>query len=111
MTSTLISVDSEGRLTESPSWEELNQSSSIHVFAFSSHGELLLVESEGECGIDTWEEVHVKAVQICRGRHPDSDSTEDIDMDLQDKSSLEDTLRSVVQEKVAQDLRWKHNLE
>jgi len=110
MTTTLISVDSEGRLTESPSREELNQSSSLHVFAFSSHGELLVVESEGECGIDTWEEAHAKAVQICRGRHLDSDNSEDVDMDLQDKSSLEDALRSAVQEKVAQDLRWKHNL-
>ena len=51
LTAALIAVDGEKMILD-PTSEQLKVAASIHVFAFSSHGDLLVVESEGEYGID-----------------------------------------------------------
>lgn len=113
LTSTSIAVDSSSRLVQDPSIQQLREAESVHVLAFSSHGDLLVVESEGEFDIDIWEAVVHKAKQICRGdKNDDDDNDEDQNMniDSEERRTLEDTLRDTIREKVVREQLWKENL-
>ncbi|PNS16631.1 Exosome complex component RRP46 [Sphaceloma murrayae] len=50
-----------------PSPSQVRQAKSVHVFAFSSSGEILLAESEGTFDVDEWEGVEVRAREACLG--------------------------------------------
>jgi hypothetical protein len=39
---------------------------SQHCFAFSGNGEVLVAESEGDFGIEEWDEIAREAEEICR---------------------------------------------
>ena len=80
LTATLIAVDAS-KLISDPTAEQLKVASSIHVFAFSSHGDLLVVESEGEFDIEIWGEACQKARLACRGDEEDDSDSEDVSMD------------------------------
>jgi exosome complex component RRP46 len=87
---------------EHPSIREINTAKSLHVLTFSSKDELLLVESEGRFSMDEWDEIEEKAKIICLG---DADAMVEDD----DKGkSLQDGVRSVIEEKARQDARWKN---
>jgi exosome complex component RRP46 len=80
-TSVLVAVD--GRTGESgnvvlidPGEKEIKSAKSLHVFAWSSQGELLLAESEGEFGMDELEDAAEAARRTCRGSEGG-----DVDMD------------------------------
>ena len=109
LTATLVAVDGQN-LKSDPSAEELQVASSIHVFAFSSHGDLLVVESEGEFGIETWDEAYQKARLACRGEEEDDSNSEDVSMDSDNDTKLEDVLRNAVRQKVAREQKWKQDL-
>ncbi len=109
LTATLIAVDTR-RLKSDPTVEELKVASSIHVFAFSSHGDLLVVESEGEFGIEIWEEAYQKARLVCRGEEENDSESEDVSMDSDNDTKLEDVLRDAVRQKVAREHKWKQDL-
>ena len=109
LTATLVAVDGR-RLESDPTAEELKVASSIHVFAFSSHGDLLVAESEGEFGIETWEEAYQKARLACRGEEEDDSESEDNSMDSNNDTKLEDVLRDAVRQKVAKEQKWKQDL-
>lgn len=109
LTATLVAVDAR-RLKSDPTAEELKVASSIHVFAFSSHGDLLVVESEGEFGIETWEKAYQKARLACRGEDEDDSESEDVSMDSDNDTKLEDVLRDAVRQKVAREQKWKQDL-
>jgi len=118
LTSTFIAVDSSSQLVQDPSIQQLREAESVHVLAFSSHGDLLVVESEGEFDIDIWEAVVHKATQICRGdkndddndNENDEDEDENMNIDSEERRTLEDTLRDTIREKVAREQRWKESL-
>lgn len=118
LTSTFIAVDSSSQLVQDPSIQQLREAESVHVLAFSSHGDLLVVESEGEFDIDIWEAVVHKAKQICRGdkndddndNENDEDEDENMNIDSEERRTLEDTLRDTIREKVAREQRWKESL-
>ena len=110
LTSTLIAVDSLGHLLQDPSAKQVHTASSIHVLAFSSHGDLLVVESEGAFSIDTWSEVAKRAKHICQGRSIEDGSKEDVDMDNGRQMNLEDVMRNTVKEKISREQRWKERL-
>ena len=93
-----------------PTSEQLKVAASIHVFAFSSHGDLLVVESEGEFGIETWEEAHQKARLACRGEAENDSDSEDVSMDSGSDTKLEDILRNAIRQKVAREHNWKQDL-
>ena len=109
LTATLVAVDGQN-LKSGPSAEELKVASSIHVFAFSSHGDLLVVESEGEFGVETWEEAYQKARLACRGEEEDDSNSEDVSMDSDNGTKLKDVLRNAVRQKVAREQKWKQDL-
>lgn len=67
LTATLVAVSSNGTMVNDPSVQQIKLASSIHVLAFSSHGDLLAVESEGDFTIDIWEEVNQRAKLVCHG--------------------------------------------
>ena len=112
LTSTIIAMDPSGRLIQDPSTQQLREASSVHVLAFSSHGDLLIVESEGEFDISSWETVLEKARQVCRGKGKDSGEDEDGSMTIgsEKERTLEDGLRDTIREKVAREQRWKESL-
>ena len=110
LTATLVAVNSNNKLVADPSIQQLKLASSIHVLAFSSHGDLLVVESEGNCTIDIWEEVHRKAKLICHGEDENESASEDVSMDSDDVSKLEDGLRDAVERKIAKEQRWKESM-
>ena len=87
--------------------QQVKLASSIHVLAFSSHGDLLVIESEGNFTIDIWEDVHRKAKLICHGEDEDESASEDVSMDSDDVSKLEDILKDAVERKIAKEQRWK----
>ena len=110
LTATFVAIDSDGVLVTQPSMEQIKLASSIHVLAFSSHGDLLVVESEGEFTIDEWDEVLQKAKLICYGEVRDESGSEDVSMRLDDVSELGIVLKDAVERKVAKEQRWKKDI-
>ena len=124
LTSTLIAIDADGELVSDPLPKILENATSVHVLAFSSLGDLLIVESEGKFSINTWDRVHTKAKQICRGSEAgqddlggeaeeDEDEEMNVDMDT-DKNAhgvpcKERTLRGIVQEQAKGARRWRQS--
>ena len=107
---TLIAVDPNGALVMQPSVKQIKLASSIHVLAFSSHGDLLVVESEGEFTIDAWDEVQQKARLICHAEERYESRSEDVGMNLGDVSELGTVLKDAVERKVAKEQRWKKDI-
>lgn len=103
LTTTLIAVNPNGILVVDPSVQQIKLASSIHVLAFSSHGGLLVVESEGEFTIDKWEEVHQKAKLICHGDEGNESESDDMSMNSDDVSRLENVLKDAVERKIAKE--------
>ena len=116
LTTTLITANSSGTLVVDPSVQQIKLASSIHVLAFSSHGELLVVESDGDFVIDTWEKVYHEAKTICHGEDEDEseseseDLSEDLSKNSEDVSKLENALKDAVGRRVASEQRWKESL-
>jgi hypothetical protein len=44
----------------------ITRDKSQHCFAFSGNGEVLVAESEGDFGIEEWDEIAREAEEICR---------------------------------------------
>lgn len=112
LTATLVAVNSKDTLIPDPSVQQIKLASSIHVLAFSSHGELLVVESEGDFTMDTWEEVYQKAKLICHGEeeYKGENESEDMSMNSEDVSNLENVLKDAVERKIAKSQRWKESM-
>jgi len=110
LTAALVVVQPDGALVFDPSSNHLKSAASIHVLAFSSHSDTLIVESEGDFSIETWEQVHEKAGQLCHGQENEDSDDEDMSMDSYEKIKLENIMRDAVQEKVTKERKWKEEL-
>lgn len=97
-------------MTPDPSPRELRLASSVHVLAFSSQGDLLVVESEGDFSMETWDEVHGRAIVLCHGKGREISDQEDVSMDSEDEVKLEEILKDAVQGKVVKEREWKQAL-
>ena len=64
---TSVAVGPNGDVALDASLEEIDAATSLHVFGFSSHGDLLIAESEGSFNIATWEQVSDIASTACWG--------------------------------------------
>lgn len=106
LTATLTSVNALGNITVNPALKVLEQATSHHVMAFTSHGNLLLEASEGDFSLQTWEMVHGKAREACLSVDETSDN-EDVDMDPQKASQPDILLKRVVRENICRQERWK----
>ena len=109
LTSTRIAIDLNGILLHNPTASQLRTSTSLHVIAFSSGGDLLVAESEGRFSMDTWEKVIGEAEHVCRSNISNYREDGDICMDIEGKVSMEGFLRSVVGRKISADQRWKEH--
>ena len=109
-TATAVSVvieDGNSKFVADPSPREGEDAQSTHVFAFTSHDELLLVESEGDFSMEEWQGAHDTAKRICC----ETSKKAGVDMILDDENSegpdLRHFIRSALEAKVASDLHWK----
>ena len=110
LTSTILVVGRSGEILINATAEQARRSSSVHVLAFSSSGELLLDESEGSFSTSIWEQVYDKAYWICRGIQADK-ADEKLRMRLDGEDDLETTLRQIMQDKAMEDQKWRRVLE
>lgn len=108
LTATSIAVGFHGSLIRDPTPKERQAATSEHVLAFTSHGDLLVAESEGRFDMETWEMVVAEAMHVCRG-YADPPG-EDVGMDSGDSANIEGFVRDVVQAKVVADQRWKESI-
>lgn len=90
-----------------PSPRQVEQSRSVHAFAFTSHGELLLAESEGDFTMSEWDDVYATAKLICCKPPPDQEIDMVLGEDQQLGPDLRNFIRTAAETKVAADLHWK----
>jgi exosome complex component RRP46 len=101
----LVSKGSSSIVIRNPTLLQSESAKSVHVLAFSSHGDLLVAESEGSFTIDDWELVFEAGKAMC------CDGAED--QTMQDQSldngsgSIDMFVKSALQAKVTADLHWK----
>ncbi|KAI1764793.1 hypothetical protein GGR53DRAFT_466038 [Hypoxylon sp. FL1150] len=109
LTSTSLAIVSDGQSTKTvlnPSPREIEVSQSFHVFAFTSHDELILVESEGGFTTKEWDDVFAVAQrQCCSSVAADGDTF--MDGDSVAGTDLRQFTRSTLEEKIVSDLHWK----
>lgn len=111
LTSTMVAVSPSGEVVGEPDADVIKNALSVHVLAFSSHGKLLVAESEGSFDIDTWEQVYDRAEQVCRASSVEApDETGDLNMQRSEQNSLESSLKDIIEEKVAEEQRWREGL-
>ena len=103
----LVTTDELGRCTVSPGADGIEIARSTHVFGFSSHGALLLAESQGAFDLDTWERAFDGAKSLCCAAD-ERDGSDDDDMDVDERhQNMHGILRQALQTKLAQEQRWK----
>lgn len=81
--------------------------SSIHVFAFTAEGKLLLSESEGDFALEEWEQTHDRARELCMGGEAGAVKDK---MDIKGEAShqnMNQWLRNAMHKKAEKDQRWK----
>lgn len=109
LTATLTSVviaaeDGSNREIINPTAREIEMSRSLHVFAFTSHGDLILTQSEGEFTVKEWEDILASAQGHCC-----PNTSGDVSMGDGEASGADLGIftRSVLEAKIASDLYWK----
>ncbi|KAI6711793.1 hypothetical protein JHW43_005669 [Diplocarpon mali] len=99
------SVIRNGSIIVNPTPLESQSAASIHVLAFSSHGELLVAESEGSFTLKDWQAVFDAGKKICCDElKPGEDQAMD---DGEQDRSLMMFVQSTLEDKVKTDLQWK----
>jgi exosome complex component RRP46 len=94
---------------ENPSVADIHSAKSLHVFAFTSHRELVLSESQGEFAFEEWEAVCAQAERICCGEAGVQDADAMVDRDEVDKKDMLQFVETALQEKVGRDLQWRNS--
>ena len=110
MTSTFVGVTSEGSFIIDQPVAAVEDASSVHAFAFTSNGSLLMVESEGSFDFDTWEAVADVAKSRCYGTTAGGDQ-EDSEMIDIDKTSLAKTLRTSIEDLIRSRESWRASIK
>ena len=111
LTSATVAIGVNNSLIHDPTVEQLHFSTSVHVFAFSSHGDLVLAESEGKFSPQAWEAAANEAMDRCHGKRDEGNGIRDVQMDIEEDVSLENILKNVVQQKVMKDQEWKEKVK
>ena len=107
LTSVLLALTSDGtakKILRNPTFIQSQSADSLHVLAFTSHGELLVAESEGSFTIGDWNDIYEAGKAICC-----NDSEQDGDHEMNDgrDGGRQMFVKSALQSKVAADLHWK----
>jgi exosome complex component RRP46 len=74
------------------------------VLAFTSHGDLLVAESEGSFTNGDWNDIYEAGKAIC---YNDSKQTSDHEMMDERGGEMQMFVKSALQSKIAADLHWK----
>lgn len=90
-----------------PSPRQTEQARSVHVLAFTSHGELLLAESEGDFTMDEWDHVYTTSRSICCKAAPNQEIDMVLGEDQQPGPDLRRFVRTATEVKVTADVHWK----
>jgi exosome complex component RRP46 len=109
LTSTIIAIgpnEKSRTLIQNPSLLEYESATSVHVLAFTSHGDLLLSESQGTFDLEDWEEVYETAKTLCMSGDQDTSMQGGVRLLDEEKGSMLGFVKSAMEEKVAQDLHW-----
>ncbi|PBP17885.1 hypothetical protein BUE80_DR011456 [Diplocarpon rosae] len=105
LASVYLSLTSEGSIIVNPTPLESQSATSVHVLAFTSHGELLVAESEGDFTLEDWKVVYEAGKEICYdASEPNKDHTMG---DGEQDGSLMMFVQSTLEDKVKTDLQWK----
>jgi exosome complex component RRP46 len=95
--STLVAAQPSGTVTPNPSLQEMEAATSLHVLAYSTQGQLVVVESEGRFDMDTWEAAEQTASKLCLNRTgKESDP-------METQESLEAVVRRALEEKISEE--------
>ncbi|EFQ97715.1 hypothetical protein MGYG_00755 [Nannizzia gypsea CBS 118893] len=105
-TSCLIAISPSSDLLANPSTEQIKTSTSLHVLAFSSKGNLLLSESQGSFNLQQWEDVHDLAEKLCHATGTNN-GDEDITMDGVAGNTPKNFIQETVEDKVREEFAWK----
>lgn len=97
------SMDDKYKIIPNPTPRQVETSRSFHVFAFTSHEELLLAESEGSFTTHEWDDLYGQACASCCP--PDADIVMDDERGVH--ADLKNFVRTTMQEKIVEDLHWK----
>lgn len=105
LTSTILAV-AACTIIENPTISKMQRATSIHAFAFTPRGDMLIAESEGTFTMEEWENAYEHAQRICCGvgNRVDIDGMLD---EGEDNGGMAQFVRSTIQEKVTFDLQWK----
>lgn len=94
------------KITQNPTVVDIKKANSVHVLAFTSHGDLLVNESEGDFSFEDWEEIHDEAERICCGSEAAAD--EDVMRDEgEEDGGMMQFVKSALEEKVEADMHWR----
>ena len=108
MTSTSVAVGWNGNLALDPSPEEIEAAASLHILGFSSHGDLIISESEGSFGIEVWEQVlEIAGTACCVGKTSDNVPESDNLRTSKHQLSLEGGLRATILKRIQDKQRWR----
>ncbi|CZS98320.1 related to RRP46 protein, involved in rRNA processing [Rhynchosporium agropyri] len=111
LTSTFLALTSDGsskRIVVNPTLLESEAASSVHVMAFTSHGDLLVAESEGDFTLKEWEAVHDAAKSFCCDESQTSGARHVAQDEMDEKNGIMMMfVQSTLEDKVESDLQWK----
>lgn len=111
LTSILLAMVSEGparNIIRNPTLQQFQSATSVHVLAFTSHGQLLVAESEGSFTLEDWNEVFEIGKAFCCDGIEESEGTVMQESGLEeDNESMMKFAKSALREKVSVDLHWK----
>ena len=99
----LVSKGSSKTVLRNPTLLQTQSAESIHVLGFTSHGDLLVAESEGSFTIEEWETVYAAGKAMCC----DESKTEDHIMQDEPFTGMNTFVKSALEAKVTSDLHWK----
>lgn len=102
LTATFLAISDKGKILQTPNLLETQTAQSIHAFAFTSHAEPLVIESQGSFTPDQWDEVCIQAEKICCGS-----SDPDAMVDEGEEGGMMQFVQTVVEEKVDKDMAWR----
>lgn len=101
-------ASSDEKVIVDPTPAQISRARSVHVLAFTSDGDLLMTESEGQFSLAEWNGVLDTARQVC------FQSEDEMALDTDDKvgglarhADMKQFIRTAMASKVAADLHWR----
>ena len=108
--STLVAAMPDRTHVCDPTPKQIEEATSIHAIAFCSHGDLLMVESEGAFDMDEWDAIADEASRVCRGGLGDSNDNNN-DTRATVETGLEGFIKTTVGTKLVSEQNWRQSVK